>query len=120
MASNYRTNIQNAVDGYRNPLGFTIDTQGNTVAYKTYEGTLTATTTFDVNTDLGRYGSGGVVVNDSTTDTVQLSFSTDGGTTFGDTFTLIRGDIFSMDFGFVFTHIRLTHTNDIDYRILVR
>lgn len=109
----------NAHDGNGNPVGQTINALGFTKAYKTYEGLLITDTVLDVYTDLGRYGTAGYIINDASGDSVGIQFSING-TTYGDTITIKGTEIFNFDTWLQFKTIRLIHTNNINYRLVVR
>jgi hypothetical protein len=111
--------IYNAKDGNSSNVGLTLDPLGNTLSYKSYEGSLTTDTTLDINTDLGRFGSAGYFTNDDSTNSVGIQFSLDG-TTFGDTITVKAVEIFEFNNWVVFKQIKLIHTNNIAYRMVVR
>jgi hypothetical protein len=111
--------IVNAKDGNSQAIGRTLYTDESTADYKTAEGTLTTDTVFDVYSQLGRYASAGYIVNDDPVNSVGIQFSVDG-TNFGDTITLNAAEIFDFNVWFAFKTIKLIHTNNIDYRMVVR
>lgn len=112
-------NINNTRDGNANPIGRTIYTKEDLASYKVTEGTLTTDTVIDVYAALGRYASAGYIVNDDQNYSIGIQFSVDG-TNYGSTLTLKALEKFDFNVWFSFKNIKLIHTNNVDFRLVVR
>jgi len=88
--------------------------------FKTYEDTSflvgDSPVTLDVNTDLGRNGKDGFIINDGAGNfTVAIS---DDGTTFGSAHTMKTGEVFSLT-NIDVDSIKITWVADSAYRVVV-
>jgi len=107
------------VDGDGNQVtSFTQTPSGRSVSYEDANFTSgDSPATHDVNSDLGRNGRDGYIVNDGSGDfTVEVS---DNGTDYGGTHTIKKSEIFYLE-GVDIDSIRITHSGtDSAYRISV-
>ena len=117
-----RVKMQYGVDGSAtdvsatNPLPITDRVTGN---WKVYAGTLTADADLDVNTDLGRNARFMKVWNDDpASDSFSVSIDVSGTPTFGDALEVKAGETLELN-GLTIDQIRLTHSADAEYRVLV-
>jgi len=108
MPDSYSEKIQNAREAGQ-----------RAVAYKSYEALLTVTTTIDVFADLGDFATLGTIENiASSVNPFGVKLSVDGND-FGDTITLDPGEFLDMTKFIVFREIRLIHTLNANYKIVV-
>lgn len=122
MAYTTSESIRVASDVNGKPVYGALDTTGNTAAYKYYSDTLeagTTTVTYDVETDLGRAGTTGYLVNLSSGTTLTAAFAVgDGG--FGDEIVVRYGYILNLQTFIKFSQVRLTQdTGDATFDLVV-
>lgn len=115
-------NVRVASDVNGKPVYGALDTVGNTAPYKYYTDTLesgTTTVTYDVETDLGRSGTTGYLVN-LTADTIFTAAFAVGDESFGDEISIRYGYILNLQTFIKFSRIRLTQdTGDATFDLVI-
>lgn len=122
MAYTTSESIRVASDVNGKPVYGALDTSGNTASYKYYTDTLdsgTTTVTYDVETDLGRPGTTGYLVNLTSGTIFTAAFSVGDGS-FGDEIAIRYGYILNLQTFIKFSQIRLTQdTGDATFDLVV-
>jgi hypothetical protein len=115
------TNLVSCTDSFGRPLGVTISPYGSNLN-KFYSGTLSVGVSplvIDIFTDLGRSGTKGYIVNNTSGTVFTYAVSIDG-TTYGDEVTVRSTYAINFDHFIPFNYIRLTRvSDDVLYDLLV-
>lgn len=114
-------NIENALDGGSRAINKTIDTRTNTLPYKSYDSTVTTNTTINIYSALGRFGSAGFIINDSSTMNITFKFSVDAST-YNDAINIKPTECLNFDDWLIFKAISIApaSTGNATYRMVVR